>query len=50
VDVLLVAGCAIKFFDGGWFPLALGLTLFVMMSTWARGRQLLMDSLRTEGL
>jgi KUP system potassium uptake protein len=50
VDVLLVAGCAIKFFDGGWFPLALGLMLFVMMSTWARGRRLLMDSLRSEGL
>ncbi|HEY8880247.1 MAG TPA: potassium transporter Kup [Roseateles sp.] len=50
VDALLVAGCAIKFFDGGWFPLALGLMLFVMMSTWARGRQLLMDSLRSEGL
>ena len=50
VDALLVAGCAIKFFDGGWFPLALGLMLFVMMSTWARGRQLLMASLRTEGL
>ncbi len=50
VDALLVAGCAIKFFDGGWFPLALGLMLFVMMSTWARGRQLLMNSLRSEGL
>ena len=50
VDALLVAGCAIKFFDGGWFPLALGLMLFVMMSTWARGRQLLMGSLRSEGL
>ena len=50
VDALLVAGCAIKFFDGGWFPLALGLMLFVLMSTWARGRQLLMDSLRSEGL
>ncbi len=50
VDALLVSGCAIKFFDGGWFPLALGLMLFVMMSTWARGRRLLMDSLRTEGL
>ena len=50
VDTLLVAGCAIKFFDGGWFPLALGLMLFVMMSTWARGRRLLMNSLRSEGL
>ncbi|RTL39621.1 MAG: potassium transporter Kup [Burkholderiales bacterium] len=50
VDALLVAGCAIKFFDGGWFPLVLGLMLFVMMSTWARGRKLLMESLRNEGL
>ena len=24
VDALLVAGCAVKFLDGGWFPLALG--------------------------
>lgn len=50
VDALLVAGCALKFLDGGWFPLALGLALFVLMSTWARGRRLLMDGLRSEGL
>ncbi|WP_343622204.1 potassium transporter Kup [Roseateles puraquae] len=50
VDALLVAGCAIKFLDGGWFPLALGLLLFILMSTWARGRKLLMASLRSDGL
>ena len=50
VDALLVAGCAVKFFDGGWFPLALGLLLFVVMSTWSRGRALLMDSIQSEGL
>ena len=50
VDAVLVAGCAIKFFDGGWFPLALGLGLFVAMSTWARGRELLMSSIRRDGL
>ena len=49
-DLLLVAGCAIKFFDGGWFPLALGLLLFLLMSTWARGRQLLMASIQRDGL
>jgi K+ transporter len=36
-DALLIAGCAVKFFDGGWFPLALGLLLFGVMSTWSRG-------------
>ena len=50
VDALLVAGCAIKFFDGGWFPLALGLALFILMSTWRRGRELLMESTRRDGL
>jgi KUP system potassium uptake protein len=50
VDALLVAGCAIKFLDGGWFPLALGLLLFVVMSTWLRGRALLLQSLQRDGL
>lgn len=50
IDVLLVAGCAIKFMDGGWFPLTLGLVLFILMSTWRRGRELLMASIRRDGL
>lgn len=50
VDALLVAGCALKFLDGGWFPLTLGLLIFVLMSTWQRGRTLLMLSLRRDGL
>ena len=37
-----MAGCAVKFFDGGWFPLVLGLLLFGVMSTWSRGRELLL--------
>lgn len=50
IDALLVAGCAVKFLDGGWFPLTLGLALFLLMSTWARGRTLLVQSIRKEGL
>jgi KUP system potassium uptake protein len=50
VDALLVAGCAVKLFDGGWFPLALGLGLFILMSTWARGRAQMMDSIERDGL
>ena len=49
IDALLVAGCAIKFWDGGWFPLSLGLALFIVMSTWRRGRELMMDSSRRDG-
>jgi KUP system potassium uptake protein len=50
IDALLVAGCAVKFFDGGWFPLVLGLLLFGVMSTWSRDRALLLKSIRREGI
>jgi KUP system potassium uptake protein len=50
LDALLAAGCAIKFFEGGWFPLALGLLIFVVMSTWWRGRALLMEGIRQDGI
>jgi KUP system potassium uptake protein len=50
LDLLLVAGCAVKFLDGGWFPLVMGGLLFALMSTWARGRVLMMASIRADGL
>jgi KUP system potassium uptake protein len=50
VDVVLVVSCMSKFFDGGWFPLVLGLTLFLAMSTWQKGRHLLLDNIRRDGL
>ncbi len=50
LDALLVASCSLKFLDGGWFTLAVGLALFALMSTWARGRALLLQSIRSEGL
>ena len=46
LDGLLFIGCAVKFLDGGWFPIALGLGLFVLMSTWQRGRALALASIR----
>jgi KUP system potassium uptake protein len=50
VDGLLVAGCAVKLLDGGWFALAVAGLLFVLMSTWASGRQRLLQALRQDGL
>ena len=46
VDVLLVASCSTKILQGGWFPLVLGLGIFTVMSTWKRGRELLIESIR----
>jgi KUP system potassium uptake protein len=50
IDVLLVVSCAFKLMDGGWFPILLGLALFVVMSTWWRGRKLLMKSIQKDGI
>ncbi len=50
VDAALVAGCAVKLLDGGWFPLAMGLLLFLVMTTWARGRALVLESIRSDGM
>jgi KUP system potassium uptake protein len=45
LDLLLVIACSLKFLQGGWFPLALGLALFTVMASWRRGRELLIESI-----
>jgi len=45
IDALLVTACSLKFIQGGWFPLILGLGMFAVMSTWKRGRELLLESI-----
>jgi len=39
-----------KIRQGGWFPLALGVLLFVTMTTWQRGRQILAQRFREQML
>lgn len=48
LDVLLVLSCSLKFWQGGWFPLVMGVALFVVMATWKKGRELLLSSLRND--
>lgn len=40
-DVAFFTANIAKIPDGGWFPLAFGLLLFTLMTTWKRGRDLL---------
>ncbi|MBC3880656.1 potassium transporter Kup [Undibacterium sp. LX40W] len=47
-DALLVVSCSFKIFEGGWFPLALGATIFMIMATWRRGRELLINHIRQD--
>ncbi len=50
LDLAFFAANAAKFFDGGWFPVALGLGLFAVMTTWRRGRQELAASFQAQML
>jgi KUP system potassium uptake protein len=36
--------------DGGWFPLLVGLVAFTMLTTWAKGRQLMIARLRESAM
>jgi len=50
IDATLFAAALLKIHDGGWFPLALGAVIFVVMITWRRGRQLMADRLHDEAV
>lgn len=50
VDVGFFASTCTKIPHGGWFPLALGFILFVMLVTWKRGRELVLQKIRAASL
>ena len=50
VDLTFFAANVVKVFEGGWFPLVIGAAMFVLMTTWQRGRQLLAERLREEAI
>jgi KUP system potassium uptake protein len=41
VDVSFFGANMVKVFQGGWFPLAAGAFVYLLMSTWKRGRDIL---------
>jgi KUP system potassium uptake protein len=40
-DIPFLASNALKFFHGGWFPIAVASVIFLIMTTWKTGRTLL---------
>src|SRR5690606_23405666 len=46
VDLAYFGANLTKVPDGGWFPLLVGVVAFTFLTTWARGRQLMMQRLR----
>jgi KUP system potassium uptake protein len=50
IDLLFFSANAVKFFDGGWFPLLIGAVMFTLMMTWKEGRALMGKRLRSDSL
>ena len=50
IDLAFFSANAIKIEHGGWFPLVLGLFAFIIMSTWRKGRDLVVRELKQSGL
>ncbi len=46
VDIPFFLGNVVKISSGGWFPLAMGTCVFVMMTTWKTGRGHLAEKLK----
>jgi KUP system potassium uptake protein len=45
VDLTFLSANALKMFAGGWFPLVMAAAVFVLMSTWRRGREVMFERL-----
>ena len=50
VDLVYFAANALKIAHGGWFPLLVAAITYIVISTWIRGRAILLDRLREESM
>lgn len=48
IDLTFFSANLLKLADGGWFPISIGIVLFIVMSTWRHGRQLLSERRRAQ--
>jgi KUP system potassium uptake protein len=45
-EIGYVSGSLLKFMAGAWFPLVIGLSIWVMMKTWTDGRAILFEAMQ----
>ena len=50
IDLAFFSSNLLKLTEGGWFPLAIGAVVFLLMTTWHEGRRLLGESIRNHAL
>jgi len=50
IDTVFLAANGLKIASGGWLPLLIGAVLFLVMSTWVRGSQILTEKTRRDSV
>ena len=50
IDVTFFLSNMLKLLAGGWFPLVIGIGMFTLMVTWAKGREIMSRRLRAEAI
>jgi KUP system potassium uptake protein len=50
IDVMFFASNLLKLLAGGWFPIVIGIGMFLLMITWTQGRRILSHKLRDEAI
>ncbi len=50
IDLTFLSSNALKIPDGGWFPILIGIIVFTLLTTWKRGRIVLMERLAEDAM
>jgi KUP system potassium uptake protein len=50
IDLVFLSSNALKIPDGGWFPIVIGIVVFTLLTTWKRGRIVLMERLAEDAM
>jgi KUP system potassium uptake protein len=50
IDVAFLASNSLKIPEGGWFPILSGIVVFTLLTTWKRGRAMLMKRLSDDAM
>jgi KUP system potassium uptake protein len=46
IDLAFFSANSVKLLQGGWFPVAIATVVFILIATWRRGREILLERLR----
>jgi KUP system potassium uptake protein len=50
VDLIFLASGLAKLFEGAWFPIAVGMVIFTLLTTWSTGRRVMRERLEESAM